>query len=94
MLFKNKNFQFLLWSRISSNIGDSIFYIVSMWAILEISRSPILTGVAGFLFTLPSIFNVLLGPLIDRSHPKKIIYFCKYHTGASLRNHFIYLGNW
>lgn len=75
ILFKNKNFQFLLWSRISSNIGDSIFYIVSMWAILEISRSPILTGVAGFLFTLPSIFNVLLGPLIDRSHPKKLYIF-------------------
>lgn len=46
-----------------------------MWAILEISRSPILTGVAGFLFTLPSIFNVLLGPLIDRSHPKKLYIF-------------------
>ncbi|GGP09030.1 MFS transporter [Oceanobacillus neutriphilus] len=75
MLFKNKNFQLLLWSRISSNIGDSIFYIVSMWAILEISGSPMLTGLAGFLFTLPSIFNVLFGPLIDRSNPKKLYIF-------------------
>lgn len=72
MLFKNKNFQYLFWARISSNIGDSVFYIVSMWVVLEISGSPMLTGVAGFLFTLPSIFNMFLGPLIDRRNPKKL----------------------
>ncbi|WP_179134502.1 MFS transporter [Oceanobacillus timonensis] len=78
LLFKNKKFQYLIWSRISSNIGDSIFYIVSMWVVSEISGSPVLTGVAGFLFTLPSILNVFIGPLIDRSNPIKLYIFASF----------------
>lgn len=74
-MLKNKNFISLFLGRIFTNIGDSIFYILSMWLVFEVTKSPIYVGVAGFMFTLPSILNIFLGPIIDNNNPKRLYVF-------------------
>ncbi|GAF65154.1 putative MFS transporter [Bacillus sp. TS-2] len=54
-MLKNKNFIILWLGRIFTNLGDSIFYILSMWLVFEVTESPIYVGIAGVMFTLPSI---------------------------------------
>lgn len=58
-------------SRVFSNIGDSLFYVFMMWYIYNNFTSEIWLGLAGVMFTLPSIFGFLFGPIIDRYSPKK-----------------------
>lgn len=67
----NKNFYLLMGSRVFSNIGDSLFYVFMMWYIYNNFTSEIWLGLAGVMFTLPSIFGFLFGPIIDRYSPKK-----------------------
>lgn len=74
-MFKNKNFISLFLGRIFTNIGDSIFYILSMWLVFEVTKSSIYVGIAGFMFTLPSILNIFLGPIIDNNNPKRLYIF-------------------
>lgn len=74
-MLKNKNFISLFLGRIFTNIGDSIFYILSMWLVFEVTKSSIYVGIAGFMFTIPSILNIFLGPIIDNNNPKKLYIF-------------------
>lgn len=71
-MLKNKNFMSLFFGRIFTNMGDSIFYILSMWLVFEVTDSPIYVGIAGFMFTLPPILNIFLGPIIDNNNPKRL----------------------
>lgn len=72
-LLNNKNFLFLLLGRIITNIGDSIYYVASMWLVFELGGSTFYTGLAGTLVMLPKVFQFLVGPLIDRWRIKKIL---------------------
>ncbi|MED4130728.1 MFS transporter [Shouchella miscanthi] len=69
---RNKNFLALLFTRIFSNMGDSIFYILSMWFIFDVTGSSLYVGIAGALFTIPPILSFFLGPIIDNNNPKKL----------------------
>lgn len=71
----SKSFYMLLSSRVSSNIGDSIFYVVMMWYVFNNFGSEFWLGIAGVMFTLPSIIGFFWGPIIDKYSPKKIYIF-------------------
>lgn len=71
MFKNNKAFLNIVMARLIINIADSLFYIISLWYISE--RSPFLTGIAVFCFTVPEGFLVFFGPLIDRFNPKKLL---------------------
>ncbi len=48
-LFTNKSFMFLLTTRIFTNIADSVFYIVTMWYVVNHFHSSFYTGLVVFL---------------------------------------------
>jgi MFS family permease len=73
-MFKNKAFKLLVLTRISINVADSLFYITTIWYISSVS--PFLTGLAVLCFTLPENMLVFIGPVIDRSNPKKLLMTC------------------
>lgn len=72
-LFGNLNFLSLFAGRMITNIGDSIYYVASMWLVYQLSGSTFYTGLAGFLILLPKTLQFLTGPLIDRWNIKKTL---------------------
>lgn len=72
-LLKNQAFRSLFTIGIFTNIGDSIFFIVTMWYVTNQSEHSFYTGLVVFLFTLPETLLLFFGPLIDKIHPKKIL---------------------
>lgn len=68
----SKNFYLLMSSRVFSNIGDSIFYILMMWYIYTNYQSEYWLGLAGVMFSLPSIIGFFWGPIIDKYSPKHL----------------------
>lgn len=72
-LLKNKLFKSIFSIGIFTNIGDSIFFIVTMWYISNNANHSFYTGVVVFLFTLPDTLLLFLGPFIDKFNPKNIL---------------------
>ncbi|MCM3005884.1 MFS transporter [Priestia koreensis] len=72
-LIRNKNFNSIIIIGLINNIGDSLFFIVTMWYVANNSNVSIYAGLAVFLFTLPETLLIFIGPLIDRVNPKKIL---------------------
>ncbi|WP_298786135.1 MFS transporter [uncultured Marinococcus sp.] len=74
-LKQNKNFKSILGLGLFTNIGDSLFFIVTMWYVANNSDVAIYAGLAVFLFTLPETLLIFFGPLVDRFNPKRILAF-------------------
>ncbi|MDC3424431.1 MFS transporter [Aquibacillus sp. 3ASR75-11] len=72
-LRSNKNFKSVFALGLFTNIGDSLFFIVTMWYIANNSSISLYAGIAVFLFTLPETLLIFLGPFIDRLNPKIIL---------------------
>jgi len=76
-VFRNKNF-FYLWSgRLISNAGDSLYYIVLSWYIVELTNQSKWVGFLNFSIFLPSTFSFVFGPLIDKANSKKLLILCE-----------------
>ncbi|KAA0745249.1 MFS transporter [Bacillus sp. AY3-1] len=65
-ILKNRNFLLLFLGRIFTNIGDSLYYVATMWLVYKLSGNPFYSGLAGFLTLLPSALQFLTGPFVDR----------------------------
>jgi len=74
-IFKNKDFLLLLIARVVINFADSLFYIVIIWYTSKTLGSAYYTSIATFLFLLPEVLLIFIGPMIDRMNPKKILLF-------------------
>lgn len=72
-LLKRDNFLLLFLGRIVANIGDSLYYVASMWLVHELGGNPFYTGLAGFLILLPGAFQFLTGPFVDKWRIKKVL---------------------
>jgi MFS family permease len=72
-LLKNGNFTKLFLGRAVSNIGDSLYAIAAMWLVYELGGSTFYTGLAGFLTMIPSMFQFLVGPIVDKVSLKKLL---------------------
>ncbi|GAB7093817.1 MFS transporter [Halolamina litorea] len=62
----NRSFRSLLVGRLVTNAGDSLYSVAAMWLVWELSASPGVTAVAGFLTRLPTVLQLFAGPLVDR----------------------------
>lgn len=69
-----KNLLKLLLIRLVVNLADSIFYVVTLWYINDNYSSSFLLGIFVAINYLPDIFLVFLGPIIDRSNPRKVLF--------------------
>lgn len=65
-VLRNRAFRSLALGRLVTNAGDSLYSVAAMWLVWELSRSPGMTAVAGFLSALPSVLQLFAGPLVDR----------------------------
>ncbi|SET70702.1 Transmembrane secretion effector [Salinibacillus kushneri] len=74
-VLKNMNFLKLFSGRITTNAGDSIYYVAAMWLVYELGGSAFYTGLAGFLTLMPQVFQFLTGPIIDRVSIRKLLTF-------------------
>ncbi|WMJ87641.1 MFS transporter [Anaerocolumna sp. MB42-C2] len=72
----NANFFKLLVARININFADSLFYVICMWSIYQISGNELLTGLAGALFSIPEIISIFWGPIVDKYDKKKLLLIC------------------
>lgn len=73
MLWKNKNFLLLFLGRSITNIGDSLYYVATMWLVYKLGGSTLYSGIAGFLILLPMSLQFMVGPLVDRWSTKKTL---------------------
>lgn len=62
----NRAFRRLFLGRVTTNAGDSIYLIVTMWLVYDLTGSTLYTGAATFLLTAPNAVGFLFGPLADR----------------------------
>ncbi len=65
-LLKNGTFVRLFAGRVSTDCGDSLYYIATMWLLWEVTHSPLYTAIGGALIRLPDLLSVFVGPLVDR----------------------------
>ncbi|MBM7586122.1 MFS family permease [Bacillus pakistanensis] len=73
LLKQNMNFLMLFLGRLVTNIGDSIYYVASMWLVYDLGKSAFYTGLAGFLILLPKALQFLTGPFIDKWRIKRTL---------------------
>jgi len=67
------NFRMVMGSFSVSRTGISAFSLMVIWITLKITGSPIISGLADGLFSVPLLFSFIVGAFIDRSRHKKTI---------------------
>ena len=73
-LYANKtNFRMVMASFSVSRTGISAFSLMVIWITLKITGSPIISGLADGLFSVPLLFSFIVGVFIDKSQHKKAI---------------------
>jgi MFS family permease len=65
-LWENRSFLRLLFGRLVTNAGDSLYTIAGMWVVYDLTQSSFYTGIAGALLLLPPALQFISGPLVDR----------------------------
>lgn len=73
MIKYSRNVLNLLFGRIFTNIGDSIFYMVILWYFNEKYESPMLLSLLFIITSMIDIFSFLLGPVIDKIRGKFLL---------------------
>jgi hypothetical protein len=65
-LIENTTFLRLFSGRVTTDTGDSLYFVGAMWLVWELTGSPFYTGLAAALLRVPDLFNMFIGPLVDR----------------------------
>jgi MFS family permease len=65
-LRNNWDFLRLLFGRLVTNAGDSLYAVAAMWLVYDITGSTVYTGIAEALLLLPLVLQFISGPLVDR----------------------------
>ena len=73
VLFRNRNFAFLLGGQWISEIGNTFFSLAIFWYVLQITRSPASLGIVGVVLSLPSIFGLVSGVIVDRLEDRVVM---------------------
>ncbi|WP_135855220.1 MFS transporter [Halorussus salinus] len=83
-LFGNGVFMRLFFGRVVTDVGDSLYFIGSMWIVFELTGSAFYTGVATALMRIPDILTVFIGPLIDRWQLRRILLSTQLINGVAV----------
>lgn len=68
----NRNFKKLWAGRLLSNFGDSIYSLTVSWYLIQATHEIFWVGVLNALIYLPTLFEFLVGHIVDR-HKKKTL---------------------
>ena len=72
-MFKNKNFSILLFGRLITNFGDSIYSIALLSLIYTLTKSTFYSGITLFLISFTSILQIFISPIISKFDVKKFL---------------------
>lgn len=71
-----RNFRFIWWGSVISNIGTWMQNVANNWLILQLTNSPFWLGMLGFSFAIPMILiPPFAGAIVDRVHRIRLIFF-------------------
>ena len=69
-MFKNKNFSILLFGRLITNFGDSIYSIATLTLIYSLTKSTFYSGITLFLISFTAILQIFISPIISNFNVK------------------------
>ena len=72
-MFKNKNFSILLFGRLITNFGDSIYSIATLTLIYTLTKSTFYSGITLFLISFTAILQILISPIISKFDVKRFL---------------------
>ena len=72
-MFKNKNFSILLFGRLITNFGDSIYSIATLTLIYSLTKSTFYSGITLFLISFTTILQIFISPIISKFDVKKFL---------------------
>ncbi len=72
-LATNTNFLRLFSGRVTTDTGDSLYFIGTMWLVGELTGSAFYTGLATALVRAPDLLSVFIGPLVDRWRLRRLL---------------------
>ena len=72
-MFKNKNFSILLFGRLITNFGDSIYSIATLTLIYTLTKSTFYSGITLFLISFTAILQIVVSPLISKFNVKRFL---------------------
>ena len=72
-MFKNKNFSILLFGRLITNFGDSIYSIATLTLIYTLTKSTFYSGITLFLISFTAILQIFVSPLIIKFNVKRFL---------------------
>ena len=72
-MFKNKNFSLLLFGRLITNFGDSIYSIATLTLIYTLTKSTFYSGITLFLISFTAILQIFVSPLISKYNVKRFL---------------------
>lgn len=72
-MFKNKNFSILLFGRLITNFGDSIYSIATLTLIYALTKSTFYSGITLFLISFTAILQIFISPIISKFDVKKFL---------------------
>ena len=72
-MFKNKNFLTLLFGRLITNFGDSIYSIATLTLIYTLTKSTFYSGITLFLISFTAILQIFISPLISKFNVKRFL---------------------
>ena len=72
-MFKNKNFSILLFGRLITNFGDSIYSIATLTLIYTLTKSTFYSGITLFLISFSAILQIFVSPLISKFNVKRFL---------------------
>ena len=72
-MFKNKNFSILLFGRLITNFGDSIYSIATLTLIYSLTKSTFYSGITLFLISFTAILQIFISPIISKFNVKNFL---------------------
>ena len=72
-MFKNKNFSILLFGRLITNFGDSIYSIATLTLIYTLTKSTFYSGITLFLISFTAILQIFISPIISKFNVKRFL---------------------
>ena len=72
-MFKNKNFSILLFGRLITNFGDSIYSIATLSLIYSLTKSTFYSGITLFLISFTAILQIFISPIINKFNVKRFL---------------------
>ncbi len=71
---KHRNYRFYWFGQLSSVLAQNMESVAQSWLVLELTNSPLLLGVTGLTFTIPTVALTLVGGAIaDRTDRRRIM---------------------